>query len=445
MSSYFNYTANIDKKLKKYIKNISNFKKVLYDHDTYIAGGFVLSAITDSFVSSDIDIYVNEKNFNSLLKNLNELDIYFALDKYDLYDKFNLFPDIIKNNNEQNCSNYSTAKNCNLILSSEYDHSFFKKNGIKFKIEGKFSTLKCDIMIVNNTKKILDVLSNFDLTCCQLWYNGRSFGGTHIKDSLKKKTFLNEDYIKALINNNLFIINRLDKYTRRGFTITIPSYKYKINKVEKKITNLDCYIVKAIINYYNLYFSNAIKCLKSIDNKTNQCKDRHLLVFETTYANTPSLLSYKLAKSTNKYKTTYDILIEYCNSFSNFTIQEVALNTYLYFGVNYKIALKHIYNIYKYVLMYPQGDIVKPTNTIMKKIVNKMEHILHNIKDDNKTIILRDHIKYIKEDFDLLIKNNPYQYYDGNIDVLKEGYDVIEMETKTIQKHIENPDNICFI
>ena len=31
MSSYFNYTANIDKKLKKYIKNISNFKKVLYD------------------------------------------------------------------------------------------------------------------------------------------------------------------------------------------------------------------------------------------------------------------------------------------------------------------------------------------------------------------------------------------------------------------------------
>ena len=77
-------------------------------------------------------------------------------------------------------------------------------------------------MIVNNTKKILDVLSNFDLTCCQLWYNGRSFGGTHIKDSLKKKTFLNEDYIKALINNNLFIINRLDKYTRRGFTITIP-------------------------------------------------------------------------------------------------------------------------------------------------------------------------------------------------------------------------------
>ena len=63
MSSYFNYTNNVDKKLKKYVKDVTYLKKVLYDHEAYIAGGFILSAITDSFVSSDIDIYVNEKNF----------------------------------------------------------------------------------------------------------------------------------------------------------------------------------------------------------------------------------------------------------------------------------------------------------------------------------------------------------------------------------------------
>ena len=35
-------------------------------------------------------------------------------------------------------------------------------------------------------------------------------------------------------------------------------------------------------------------------------------------------------------------------------------------------------------------------------------------------ILTSSPLKYIYKNFDLLIKNNPYQYYDGNIDVLKE-------------------------
>ena len=69
-----------------------------------------------------------------------------------------------------------------------------------------------------------------------VWYNGLSFGGTHIKDSLNKKAFLNQDYIEALNNNNHFIINRLKKYSK-GFKITIQQYEFKI-KIMKKILKI---------------------------------------------------------------------------------------------------------------------------------------------------------------------------------------------------------------
>ena len=72
-------------------------------------------------------------------------------------------------------------------MASEYDSSFFKKNNIKFKVEVNFKNIKCDVMVVGNNKNVLDILKNFDLTCCQLWYNGKIFDGTHIKETLNKQ------------------------------------------------------------------------------------------------------------------------------------------------------------------------------------------------------------------------------------------------------------------
>ena len=82
----------------------------------------------------------------------------------------------------------------------------------------------------------------------------------------------------------------------------------------------------------------------------------------------------------------------------------------------------------------------------MEKITKYITKILSDTKYDNKSLILRDHIKYIKKSFHLSIKNNNYEYYNGTIDLLKEGYDIIEIETKSIKEHIEeNSENICFI
>ena len=54
------YIDKIDKKLQLYIKDITTFKTTLRNHNAYIAGGFLLSAIAvDKFETNDLDIYVS--------------------------------------------------------------------------------------------------------------------------------------------------------------------------------------------------------------------------------------------------------------------------------------------------------------------------------------------------------------------------------------------------
>ena len=42
--------------------------EILLKNEAYISGGFLLSAITNSFETSDIDIYINEINFNTFIE-----------------------------------------------------------------------------------------------------------------------------------------------------------------------------------------------------------------------------------------------------------------------------------------------------------------------------------------------------------------------------------------
>ena len=238
------YISKIDKNLKNHITDVKKFKDVLYQNNAYIAGGFILSAITEFFKSSDIDIYVPEKNFNSLIADIKLL----GGDIYRLNSDFPIFISDFKN--------LSIHSGCTgLIMASEYDLSFFKKNNIKFKVEVNFKKIKCDIMVVGNNKSVLDVVKNFDLTCCQLWYNGKTFNGTHIKESLNKQAYLNSDYIMALIDGNDFIKKRLEKYTKRTFTVTLASNEYQPKSIIKTISNIDVYVVKIIICFYITNFT----------------------------------------------------------------------------------------------------------------------------------------------------------------------------------------------
>jgi len=77
-----------------------------------------------------------------------------------------------------------------------------------------------DVMAVRNKRTPLAVVNNFDLTCCQVWYDGESVYASHPDHVRNKTAFLQPEYIDTFLGGNRFLARRLRKYITRGFTIT---------------------------------------------------------------------------------------------------------------------------------------------------------------------------------------------------------------------------------
>jgi hypothetical protein len=78
-----------------------------------------------------------------------------------------------------------------------------------------------DIMIIPDEIPLEKIVTNFDLTFCQVWWDGEKLHSNDIEDVYSKKGSLNKDYIKSYLLMNEFIINRISKYKKRGFKISI--------------------------------------------------------------------------------------------------------------------------------------------------------------------------------------------------------------------------------
>lgn len=81
-----------------------------------------------------------------------------------------------------------------------------------------------DIMIIHPDYPLSSIVTNFDLTFCQIWYDGKSVHTSHITDIQTKSGSLQPDYIKTYAEGNGFLERRIDKYRKRGFSVSIPSY-----------------------------------------------------------------------------------------------------------------------------------------------------------------------------------------------------------------------------
>ena len=66
---------DIDKNLNKYVKDLNKFKKGLNKNNAIIAGGFILGSVTKLFDINDIDIYINARNLENFLSEMDELII----------------------------------------------------------------------------------------------------------------------------------------------------------------------------------------------------------------------------------------------------------------------------------------------------------------------------------------------------------------------------------
>lgn len=194
--------------MNEYLKNffgddVKTFTDTLYESKALLAGSSVIRGVLGEeragFDADDLDIYINKNGA-----------IHFKNTILSLGYKF---------------VSINTLDPKYIQFAAEYDKSFFRKNhiGIRFRFESKkYFGKYIDVMIVDNDTKPIDVVTNFDLTFCEIWYDGKEINATDLQGVYEKKGKLRNEYRDALLKDfNHFIIRRIKKYTKRGFEVEI--------------------------------------------------------------------------------------------------------------------------------------------------------------------------------------------------------------------------------
>jgi hypothetical protein len=175
-----------------------NLCNLLIDTQSVIAGGFVLGSIRNTLSrQSDLDIYVPHSAASKVV------DFFLAIGKYP---------------------------HCH--TTHPYDHSFFYKNGIlarfTFYIYEPMTiecfddkTISVDVMVLREDRGVIECVSNFDFTFCEVWFDGRSVNGTHLEDAIAGRGTMRQDYLAVFLAGNKFTLSRYKKYISRGYSITL--------------------------------------------------------------------------------------------------------------------------------------------------------------------------------------------------------------------------------
>ena len=221
---------------------IAYINALLIKNQAIIAGGSLLRMINNRFnpISNDIDIYVPCKNLKDFNRPIAKL---------------------------------IGANSIKVTTATSYCLSFLRKNGIR-----SVQTLRMidsyderdpdnmqdlgernrtiDIMGVRNSNSPLNVVKNFDLSFCQIWYDGNMVYATHPDHIRNKSGFLQKEYIPAYLNNNMFIKRRIQKYMRLGYEIKLET-PAKIDKISDNIS-LKCKKLERTPEFYKKWLSRIV-------------------------------------------------------------------------------------------------------------------------------------------------------------------------------------------
>jgi hypothetical protein len=157
-----------------------------------LSGGFVLQAIAKyslRAIEQDLDIYVPCTNMPRFLLSIIDDFIFKGVDAVRHFD------------------------------ATIYCRSFLRKNGIRRVHTFGGPNISVDVMSVRTRKTPVEVCSNFDLTFCQVWFDGTTVFATHPDHIREMKGHLQGDYVQTFIAGNEFLKKRLLKYKGRGFAI----------------------------------------------------------------------------------------------------------------------------------------------------------------------------------------------------------------------------------
>ena len=228
--------------------DLPRLNALLQECGAVIAGGFVLRSIDRpdlwALNKSDIDFYVPAKNAKKFIDGM-----------------LNTAPALFKP--VRGYYNNSTT----------YCSSFLRRNGIRRVYTFININNSIDIMSVRNSRSIESVVSNFDLTFCQVMYDGVKVMATHPDHIRTRSGQIKTDYLKLLISGNSFLRNRIKKYVEfREFKVSaeggafgpgevVRLFEEKCNKdVDEDDRRNDIFEKNAARGL--LFFSlNMIKCL----------------------------------------------------------------------------------------------------------------------------------------------------------------------------------------
>lgn len=190
-------TKKVEEALFRHVKEayFENFRKHVQKAKALVAGGSILASF-GGYKINDLDVYVHYSNAQQFIK--------------DLHDE----------------CNYGMLPYGAFHLANQYDQSFFRKNNIlaRFCLVQKDRHLRrtMDVMVIPDDYPIENVVTNFDLSFCEIWWDGENVYANDPFGVRTKSGILKPDYRKSLFEEmNTFIIRRMQKYRSRGFKIDI--------------------------------------------------------------------------------------------------------------------------------------------------------------------------------------------------------------------------------
>jgi hypothetical protein len=241
--------------LTKFFGNkTEEFKKLLKECNAFTAGGSVLSAIlNENSYNGDIDVYVNISKAGPLR------------------DFLGTFKEGIVPTNRSGDNKYSK----NFL-----DINQIKKI-VKFHTEKGDNGKTIDLVYISNSRSVESVVTNFDFTCCQSWYDTESIYTTHLDSIISRKVSITKTFSKFFITPDKYSIKRLEKYTNKGFDIILPEQKAEDDSIPEKINEFqviyDClygwtFNYNSKVNGLNTHFFTRYKFNKKMDICTDHKK-----------------------------------------------------------------------------------------------------------------------------------------------------------------------------
>lgn len=208
----------------------------LEEANALVAGGFILSAIHDPCANVDVDVYVHTTKAKTFIEAM------------------------LASGWRQRIA----------IVAPAYDDSFLRRNKILarsrmvlyHKNRGTIIRhFSMDVMVVPADHPLEAVVTNFDLSFCEVWFDALMdlVLAERPDDVMKKEGILNREYVESLqLHRNKFIINRIRKYESRGYAISLPQSRgYAISLPRlggdaptKKVSEWDLWNASTFVNWY---------------------------------------------------------------------------------------------------------------------------------------------------------------------------------------------------